>query len=538
MNKSKRQGWIKLIAGLLLLGAAGLGVLHFIQGRQASATEDEGPGDDAEAAEVLVKVVQPKKDPHFALRVERPANVEAYYRAPIKSRVAGEVEWIVVDKGAEVKKGEPLVKVFVPDLDADAVQKCRLVDQRKQEWALAKSAVKTAAANVAEKATLLDTAKEITKLRVLQLKRIQGLFDRRAIDEESLDEAKENLGVARASEKAATAAKEKADAEEDDSKIKVVVKDAEVKVAESACEAAQALAGYARVKAPWTGTVVDRHVDPGSFVQNASTGHPTPLVTMERTDIVTVAMRVPDNVAPFVTEGTEAILKLDELPGVKIKGKVTRIAKTLETKDRDRTMRVEVDLWNSDPSLYQAFLNANYVWNEKKHRYEPRHRSVEVYNELKAGKYTGKEAPDFLKLGPPPLVPEFEGKERDLLKRPRHLWADMFGRMTLILVSFADSYLVPSVAVFHEGGRELMYVVEEKVDKGGKLEKVAHKVPVRVQVDDGNMAKLVLVDNDDQVKGDLTGKEEVIVSNQEELSEGQAVKPALQEDWHALKRKH
>ena len=106
--------------------------------------------------------------------------------------------------------------------------------------------------------------------------------------------------------------RKRAEAEREDARVNVKVMEAEgprqalVKVAKTAHEAAEALAEYAHVKAPWDGTVVDRHVDPGSFVQNASTGHPTALVTLERTDIVTVVMRVPDNVAPFVKMGTEA----------------------------------------------------------------------------------------------------------------------------------------------------------------------------------------------------------------------------------------
>jgi multidrug resistance efflux pump len=531
MNTTKRHGRIKsLVAGLLLLGAAGLGGLYFLHLHRAAAEDNPGEEEEAEVNAVLVKTIRPQKNPDFALRVQRPANVEAYYRAKIEARVAGEVSWIEVAPGTEVNKGDLLVKVSVPDLDADAVQKCELVGQRKQEWELAKAAVDTAKANIEEKATLLKSAVATTQLRELEFKRIDGLYRRNAIDKEARDEADKNREVAKAGEEAARAAKKKAEAEEKDAEIKVQVAAANIKVAEAACKAAKALADYALVRAPWTGTVVDRHVNPGSFVQNASTGHPSALVTMERTDIVTVAMRVPDNVALFVTPETEAVLELLDLPGVKIRGKVTRIAKTLETKDRDRTMRVEMDLWNSDASKYKAFLDANYVWNDPKQCYEQKIRTLEAYKAL-------ENKGDYLKDGPPPVVPQFEGKERDLLQRDHHLIADMYGKMTLILKSFADSYLVPSVAVFHEGGREYVYVVQEKVDENGKLQKIAHKVPVRVQLDDGNMAKLVLVGKDEQILGELTGKEEVVVSNQEELSEGQTLATDMQEDWNALKQR-
>ncbi len=543
MNTSKRHGWIKsVVLGLLVLGAAGLGGLYLLHVHRAKA--DTGTNEEeSEAAEVLVKTVHPQRDPDFQLQVERPANVEAYYRAPVEARVAGEVEWIEVARGTEVKKGDLLVKVSVPDLDADAVQKCELVKQREQELKLAESFVKTSEANIEEKATLLKSAVATTEFKELQYKRLYNLYLKEAIEKEKVDEANKEREVARANELAAIASKKKADAEWEDAKVKVAVAQANIRVAEAACKAAKALAEYARVRAPWSGTVVDRFVDPGSFVQNASTGHPTPLVTLERTDVVTVGMRVPDNVAPLVSDGTngreatEAVLELDNLPGVKIKGKVTRIAKTLETRDRDRTMRVEVDLWNSDPKLYDAFLKANYVWDEKEHKYRPRVRNIDTYKDIEKGKYAGKEAPDFLKEGPPPLVPKGEGQKWDP-DNPPHLLADMYGKMTLILKSFAKSYLVPSVAIFHEGGRSLMYVVRTQLDKDGKEHKTAHKVAVRVQVDDGDLAKVILVDKKGADLGELTGKEEVVISNQEELSEDQPVATALQEDWHALKRNH
>ena len=63
----------------------------------------------------------------FEMTVDRPANVAAYYRAPVEPRVAGEIESIKVAPGSQVKKNEMLVKVKVPDLDADAEQKGAIV---------------------------------------------------------------------------------------------------------------------------------------------------------------------------------------------------------------------------------------------------------------------------------------------------------------------------------------------------------------------------------------------------------------------------
>jgi multidrug resistance efflux pump len=487
------------VVGFLLLGTAGLALVYFVH--RGQATIHEGTPEEGAKSGIPVKTVHPQANSNFELTVDRPANVKAYYRSPIEARVAGEVQWIHVAPGSNVKKGELLVRILVPDLDAAEKEKKDLIGQREKEWQVAKAkvvaaekAVDTAEANIKEKKTLLTEAQATTAYRAVQFKRLNDLLTQRSVEPIAVDEAQKNLDVARALEASADAARIKAEAEREDARVNVKVMEAErnrseqlVQVAKTAHEAAAALAEYARVKAPWDGTVVNRHVDPGSFVQNASTGHPTPLVTLERTDIVTVVMRVPDNVAPFVKDGTVATLELDELPGIKIQGRVTRRSGSLETSDRDRTMRVEVDLWNSDPSNYEAFLAANYNGDKPK---------------------AGAEVKDGL----PPLLPTFVGE--DPLGRSRRLLSDMYGKMTLVLKTFGDCKLIPSVAVLHEGGRALVYVVEQ-----GK----AHRVPIKVQMDDGNLAKVVLLDDKGRVRGELTGKEAVIVSNQEELSEGAPV---------------
>jgi multidrug resistance efflux pump len=77
-------------------------------------------------------------------------------------------------------------------------------------------------------------------------------------------------------------------------------------VAERDRDRTQAMADYARLTAPFDGAIVKREVDLGAFVQNATSSATPPLLTVARTDIVTVVTKLPDNVAPFVTRNTRA----------------------------------------------------------------------------------------------------------------------------------------------------------------------------------------------------------------------------------------
>jgi hypothetical protein len=256
---------------------------------------------------------------------------------------------------------------------------------------------------------------------------------------------------------------------------------------------------YATIRAPFDGQIVRRNVDPGFFVQNAGSGHATPLLNIMRNDIVTVAMRVPDIYAPYVTPETEAIFETPSLPGVKIHGKVTRFPQSLVTPENDRTMLVEVDLWN---------------------------RSAEEYKE----KIKDQRFLDGLKPGLPndpnhgrPIVPEIKGKPAG--GQQLQLLPGTYGEMTLVLRKFDNVYMLPSSAIVTPGGVTYIYVV-----KDGK----AHLQRVNKQVDDGKLVKVELLDDNGEVIGDLTGKEQVIVSNQGELSEGQPVEPVLEDNWKSL----
>ena len=69
------------------------------------------------------------------------------------------------------------------------------------------------------------------------------------------------------------------------------LKAALVGVAEKDRDRTAAAADFARLTAPFDGVIVKRAVDPGMFVQNATTGASEPLVTLARIDLVTVAMK-------------------------------------------------------------------------------------------------------------------------------------------------------------------------------------------------------------------------------------------------------
>ena len=104
----------------------------------------------------------------------------------------------------------------------------------------------------------------------------------------------------------------------------------------------------------------------------------------------------------------------------------------------------------------------------------------------------------------------------------------MYGSMELVLQKFKNAYLVPTSAITTAGSKTYLLQV-----KNG----VVHRVPVRVQLEDGVQAKVAVLvheaniaTGEDEVLEELTGEEEIVRSGQGEVADGQDVRPMLV-DW-------
>ena len=83
--------------------------------------EQPAPPTKNSAPPVGVKLVQPKRG-EILRNVSLPANVAANQQATLYAKVTGYLKTIAVDKGDEVKKGDVLAEIEVPELLADAAR--------------------------------------------------------------------------------------------------------------------------------------------------------------------------------------------------------------------------------------------------------------------------------------------------------------------------------------------------------------------------------------------------------------------------------
>jgi RND family efflux transporter MFP subunit len=112
------------------------------------------------------------------------------------------------------------------------------------------------------------------------------------------------------------------------------------------------LQGYEVIRAPFDAIVTQRNMDPGHLVPaaTAATSTTSAIVRIARLRPLRVFAYVPQSVTPFIKNGDPATITVNEYPGRKFVGAISRHPEALSPESR--TMLVEVDLPNRDGALY------------------------------------------------------------------------------------------------------------------------------------------------------------------------------------------
>ena len=194
--------------------------------------------------------------------------IVAHHRHSLGSKVTGRVEWIGVDKGDKVRKGDLLVKLddreFVAQVNrtkADlAAAKARLAEleagSRPEE-------VARAAAEMARTRADADNA-------LREWNRLKSLMDSAIISQQELDDARARYQMADAA--ARVADREHRLAEIGPRKERIDQAKAEVAQAEAAVEYQLALLDATEIRAPVSGTILQRIAEVGEMITTSFAG--------------------------------------------------------------------------------------------------------------------------------------------------------------------------------------------------------------------------------------------------------------------------
>ncbi len=290
-NKEKKGRWrfivISVIAVLVVSGASA-GIVLAYQMRMQRQTGQLSAEID-KGPRVLVEPIHPSES---ASAYDIPITMRGYVETPVYAKVAGYLKTIYVDKGDRVKKGEVIAILTSPELD-------------KQ--------VADALANY--------------KLQAIADARYEYLLKAQVVPQQTADNWHASMLQAKAF-----------------------------------YEQMRAMQAYEVVSAPVDGIITARYFDAGALIPAATapvsaTANPTyptnnttsPIVSMATLQPLRIYAYAPQPLTPLIHDGDHASVTVDEYPGQKFDGTVTRHPQALS--EASRTMLVEIDLPNLDLKL-------------------------------------------------------------------------------------------------------------------------------------------------------------------------------------------
>ncbi|GBQ14402.1 efflux RND transporter periplasmic adaptor subunit [Swaminathania salitolerans] len=292
-GSSRRRG--RLVILLLLCVAVVLAVWGIVERAVHYGTLQDQADDLARAR---VTLISPQPGP-ATRHLDLPANLAAWYQAPIYAQVSGYVKMWYKDYGAHVKAGDLLAEISTPSLDA--------------QYEAAKANYNVVLARY--------------KLAVITAKRWADLRDTQAVSRQEVDV------------QAANAAAQKA----------------QVDQAQHEVERYEALENFKRIVAPFDGIVTSRLVNVGDYVNAGggdlnSRGNASELFTVADTHRMRVFVSVPQDYAAVISDKLDAELTLPQFPHRVYKASFLATAQAFNA--ATRTVTTELELGNEDGSLW------------------------------------------------------------------------------------------------------------------------------------------------------------------------------------------
>jgi membrane fusion protein, multidrug efflux system len=272
-----KLGRIFAIAMVLVVIGLAVGLIPRLLAKHSLAKET------AENSVQSVAVVSPgpgKTD----MGVPLPAEVQAFVEAPIYARANGYLKKWDVDIGQHVEAGQLLAEIDTPEVDQQLAQAKAEVAQADANLALAKS----------------------TSERWVDLLKTSSVSEQETAEKQADYELKKaNLEAARAN-----------------------------------LHRLEDLKSFARVTAPFAGTITARDTDVGQLI---TAGNGRWLFRLAQTNPLRVYVHVPQTLSRAIELGQGAELSISELPGRKFEAKIVRTAGAMDPTSRTLLAELEVN---------------------------------------------------------------------------------------------------------------------------------------------------------------------------------------------------
>ena len=233
-----------------------------------------------------------------------PGEFLPYQSVALHARVSGFVESVAVDRGSAVKKGDVLVTLSAPEMQAQV--------------AVAEAKVATAEAQRVEALAKLASAERTY---------------------EQLKKAAETPGVIAGNE--IVIAGKTVDA----ARAAVTAEESSIRSAQASVTALKDLLAYLRITAPFDGVITERFAHPGALAGPSG----APLLELQQLSMLRLVVALPESDVSGIVRGARVPFTVPAYPGEAFSGVVARVARSMDPKTR--TMPVELDVANGSGKL-------------------------------------------------------------------------------------------------------------------------------------------------------------------------------------------
>jgi RND family efflux transporter MFP subunit len=253
------------------------------------------------------------------LTIHLPGELQPYEEVRVFPRISGFVQWIGVDRGSAVKKGQLIAVLSAPEIAAQKAEaQAKLLSAENQR--------------IAGEAKL--AADESTYHRLQDAARTPGV-----ISDEELDTAGKTVQADRA---------------------RVVSLHNTAEAARANLRSAGDMESYLRITAPFDGVVTKRNVHPGALVGPSGAGSQPSLLRIEQVAHLRLVVAVPEIYVGGIQKGSVVDFTVPAFPGRTFHGTVARLADSVDA--TTRTMPTEMDVVNPEAQLYSGMF-PDVIWH-------------------------------------------------------------------------------------------------------------------------------------------------------------------------------
>lgn len=302
------------VLGIIAALLAAASVAALINGCDAGQRAAAVPGPQI-AQPVVVDTVSVASR-HLDMTISLPGELQPYEEVRVFPKVSGFVQWIGVDRGSPVKKGQLLAILTAPEIVAQKAEaQAKLLSAENQR--------------IAGEAKL--AADESTYQRLKAAAATPGV-----ISDEELETAEKSAEADRA---------------------RVVALHNSADAARANLRSALEMESYLRISAPFDGVVTKRNVHPGALVGPATgSGAQASMLRIEQVSHLRLVVAVPEIYVAGVEKGATVNFTVPAFPSRTFSGTVARLAESIDVSTR--TMPVELDVLNPAAELASGMYPA------------------------------------------------------------------------------------------------------------------------------------------------------------------------------------